>query len=229
MKQIEFSINHDNCFGCDTTIKFPDIIVNLERVVGVKPIKNNRSAEVFIWKTIAPDEKTLKGFLHELSKHPRTLKLEVLSRCKNTARILLIVHWEGIIMERISKYNVWFDTGVEMSKGFDHFKVYTKTAKGLSNMFSELKEVGNLKVHSVKNVEKMSASDFEEIKNILTPKQLEALMIAEKHGYYSWPRKANLSELAEKLKMSRQGFQDNLRAAETKILPAIIKKIKDNS
>jgi predicted DNA binding protein len=229
MKQIEFSVSHDNCWGCDTTENFPDVIVNFERMVGLKPLKNTHSAEISIWRTIAPDENTLNGFLDAFSKHPRTLKLEVLSKNKNTARILVITRWEGMIMEKISKYNVWFDKGVEMSKGFDHFKVYADKGKGLGNMFSELREVGQLKVHSIKNIDKIISSDFEEIKSILTPKQFEALIVADKHGYYSWPRKANLSELAEKLKMSRQGFQDNLRAAETKILPAIIKKIKENT
>jgi predicted DNA binding protein len=229
MRQIEFSVSHDNCWGCDTTDKFPDVIVNFERLVAIKPLNKTHSTEISIWNTIAPDENTLNGFLDAFSKHPRVLKIEILSKNKNTARILLITHWEGMIMEKISKYNVWFDNGVEISKGFDHFKVYADKGKGIGSMFSELREVGDLKVHSIKNIEKISNSDFEVIKNILTPKQLEALMIAEKHGYYSWPRKANLSELAEKLKMSRQGFQDNLRAAETKILPAIIKKIKENT
>ena len=227
MKKIEFSVSHDNCFGCDTTEKFPDVIVGLERVVGIKPIKNSYSAEVSIWKTIAPDENTLNGFLDELSKHPKTLKLEILFKNKNTARILLTTRWEGMIMEKISKYNVWFDKGVEMSKGFDHFKVYADKGKGLGSMFSELKEVGELKVHSVKNIDKIS-TDSETIKSLLTPKQLEALIVADKHGYYSWPRKTKLSDLAGKLKMSRQGFQDNLRAAETKLLPFIIKKLKED-
>ncbi len=229
MKQIEFSVSHDDCWGCDTTNKFPDVILSFERLVGIKPLKNNYSTEISIWKTIAPDENTLNGFLDVFSKHPRILKLEVLSKNKNSARILLITRWEGMIMEKISKYNVWFDNGVEISKGFDHFKVYADKGKGIGSMFSELKEVGDLRIHSIKNIERINNSDFEVIKSLLTQKQFEALIVADKHGYYSWPRKANLSELAEKLNMSRQGFQDNLRTAEMKILPIIIKKIKEDS
>jgi len=228
MKQIEFSVSHDNCWGCDTTEKFPDVILDFERMVGIKPIKNNYSAEVSIWKVITPDEKILNKFLDAFPKHPRVLRIEVLSKNKNTARILVITYWEGMIMEKISKYNVWYDKDVDISKGFDHFKVYADKSKGLGSMFSELKEVGELKVHSVKNIEKITSSDFEPIKSLLTQKQLEALIIADKHGYYSWPRKTKLSDLAGKLKMSRQGFQDNLRAAETKVLPFIIKKLKED-
>ena len=228
MKQIEFSVSHDNCWGCDTTEKFPDVILNFETMVGIKPIKNNYSAEVSIWKAIAPDEKTLNEFLVAFSKHPKVLKLEILSKNKNTARLVVITYWEGMIMEKISKYNVWFDKGVNITNGFDHLKVYAEKGKGLGGMLSELKEVGELKVHSVKNIKKINTSDSEAIKSLLTAKQIEALIVADKHGYYSWPRKTKLSELAGKLKMSRQGFQDNLRAAETKLLPFIIKKLKED-
>ncbi len=53
----------------------------------------------------------------------------------------------------------------------------------------------------------------------LAPKQREAIELAVKHGYYDYPRKIHLGELAEIAKVRRQTFQENLRRAEKKLMP----------
>lgn len=51
----------------------------------------------------------------------------------------------------------------------------------------------------------------------LTPKQMQALMVALTQGYYTWPRKMNLNELAAVSGIKRRTIQENLRRAEAKI------------
>lgn len=58
----------------------------------------------------------------------------------------------------------------------------------------------------------------------ITQKQFDALHTALRHNYYSWPRKITLEQLAGKASTTRRAFQENLRKAEAKILPHIVRK-----
>ncbi|HLC46406.1 MAG TPA: helix-turn-helix domain-containing protein [Candidatus Nanoarchaeia archaeon] len=51
-----------------------------------------------------------------------------------------------------------------------------------------------------------------------TDKQLEALKIAYKEGYYRYPRKLTIPQLAKSIKRSYSTFQENLRKAENKLI-----------
>jgi len=74
----------------------------------------------------------------------------------------------------------------------------------------------------------LEAVDFkyEDISNEVrvTRKQFEALHTALKHEYYSWPRKVTLEDMAQRSDTTRRAFQENLRKAEAKILPHIVRK-----
>lgn len=56
----------------------------------------------------------------------------------------------------------------------------------------------------------------------LTKNQQKALEIAYNNGYYFYPRKTNLKKLAKIAEIGVSTFQEHLRKAELKLLPAII-------
>ena len=66
-------------------------------------------------------------------------------------------------------------------------------------------------------------------KKMLTEKQKQALELAIKHEYYSWPKGITLEQLAEKIGVSRSVFQEHLRKAEEKIMPGMIDKLAKNN
>jgi hypothetical protein len=59
----------------------------------------------------------------------------------------------------------------------------------------------------------------------LTPKQQQALQIAFDHGYYQWPRKTNLNDLALASGCNRRTLQENLRRAESKVFNHLSKNM----
>lgn len=56
----------------------------------------------------------------------------------------------------------------------------------------------------------------------LTEKQWEALRVAHEKGHYSSPRGGHLEEIANELDISKSAVSQRLRAAESKIIPAIL-------
>lgn len=56
----------------------------------------------------------------------------------------------------------------------------------------------------------------------LTERQLEALRTAYEAGYFERPRRANATEVAEKLDISRSTFAEHLAAAQRKLLADVL-------
>lgn len=59
----------------------------------------------------------------------------------------------------------------------------------------------------------------------VTKKQKEALRLAIQHGYYDYPKKIGLVELAKKMKLAYSTFQAHLKKAEGKLLKYTVKRV----
>lgn len=53
----------------------------------------------------------------------------------------------------------------------------------------------------------------------ITDKQLQAIKLAIKRGYYKFPKQTDLRNLAREMKISKETFFEHLAKAESKILP----------
>lgn len=59
----------------------------------------------------------------------------------------------------------------------------------------------------------------------LTEKQKNALILAVENGYYGYPRKIKLVQLAKQMKVSLSTYQFHLAKAEAKLMPFLAKRI----
>ncbi len=71
--------------------------------------------------------------------------------------------------------------------------------------------------------EKLKSVSSLEITPVLTEKQFEAIKLAYKEGYYNYPRKLTIPQLAKTVKRSYSTFQENLRKAENKLIDYFLK------
>ncbi|MHA1976215.1 MAG: helix-turn-helix domain-containing protein [Candidatus Hodarchaeales archaeon] len=63
---------------------------------------------------------------------------------------------------------------------------------------------------------------LDELKQIITPRQLEAVTVALNRGYYKIPKQNYLEALAEDMSIKRRTYEDHLRKAENKIMEYVI-------
>jgi predicted DNA binding protein len=56
----------------------------------------------------------------------------------------------------------------------------------------------------------------------LTPRQVEALLMADRMGYYRSPRLVTTGEVAARQKVSRSAYEEHLRNAENRIVASLI-------
>ncbi len=73
--------------------------------------------------------------------------------------------------------------------------------------------------------EKISNISFIKILPELTDNQKKAMQLAINFGYYDYPKKITLPELAKKMKISYSTFQAHLKKAEGRIFPFILREL----
>jgi len=102
-------------------------------------------------------------------------------------------------------------------EGLGECEVYAvfKPCKKSLRAVSDLHKAGARIVKTHEHKKKRSALG-------LTGAQWSALWLAVHYGYYSWPKKITLEELASKSGVSRISFQERLRKAEEKALPKLL-------
>lgn len=171
---------------------------------------------------IEGEEKNKKDFFVDLKKDRRIRKLEV-SGDIFTYEFELPSHGEHVQLY----YNpalCFVKPTVNHYDGFEYWEVASFDRNILSNF---LKDVENhmdyCEILKFKN-EKLKDIYFPRALPALSLKQKQAIEYAYKRGYYSYPRKIDLQQLAKELKVSVPTFQEHLRKAEIKLLPFIIEQ-----
>lgn len=131
------------------------------------------------------------------------------------------------------KENVFYSLGLIHIKpvftneeGIEYWELGCWDRKPLQEISKIARKLYNGKILSFKEL-KVSESDFLffSLYPKLTQKQKEAFMLALENGYYEFPRKIELKELAKIMKSSYTTLQFHLRKAERKIMNSVGSKI----
>lgn len=108
--------------------------------------------------------------------------------------------------------------------GFEYWEVGSWNRNSLEEFMSKLKK--HMDYFELLKLEKSKLTDvyFPQIMPKLSNKQKKAIELAYSQGYYSYPRKVELKDLAKESKISVPTFQEHLRKAEIKLLPFILEQ-----
>lgn len=105
--------------------------------------------------------------------------------------------------------------------GLEHYTVLAPSRERLQAMIEHLEEENTVHVEQVKQVHGDALDvnvSLSSVTGDLTPRQLEALLLAVREGYYETPRRVEAEELAERLGIGRSTLQEHLRKAERALL-----------
>ena len=218
MWYLKFKYKHSDCIYAP---KLKELDLN-----GFFYHANNYTKGNFVYTSaiirLVGDELNIKRYVRYLKNHKAIVKIEVYDKIM----FVLAKHKRDVLIYEII-YNpaLIYPAPAYMSKeGFEIIEVASWERKAIENLISSYEKSKTTEYFEILQFKdrKMDELYISRLLPKLPPKQKEAITLAFKNKYYSFPRKINLDELAKFMKVSKQTFRENLRKAEAKIIPTFI-------
>lgn len=111
-------------------------------------------------------------------------------------------------------------------EGVEHWEVASWKKQHLNEFISKTKnDIQGLEFFKVESIKKASLDDiyFFQFSPKLSEKQKKAMELAVENGYFDFPKKIELKQLAEKMGVSLSTYREHLRIAQKKVMPNIAK------
>ncbi|MEM0373912.1 MAG: helix-turn-helix domain-containing protein [Sulfolobaceae archaeon] len=160
-------------------------------ILDIKKIDNSNCRVLIEVTNVDRSEEDLKGKFTRVSKNKFMGTINITSK----------------LMEIMSKYMI---IRGDLIQGVIRWSIILNGYEELRRLLRELSEGGyNVKVLKVVKLSK---------KELLTPKQERILLVALEAGYFDYPRKVGLRELARELNMSPSNLLEIIRRAEKKVI-----------
>lgn len=166
--------------------------------------------------TLEGNPQGIKKFIKDLKKDKRIKTLEI---DKNT--IFLIGKSKEKIPSSFYTQKMFFVTPVFVDKkGCEYWEVGSYDKNVLNKFLDGLEKQNyeHLEVLQFKNI-KLNNIYFPAIAPDLTDKQKRAFELAIENGYFDIPKRIDLKNLAQLMKISLATYQEHLKRAEAKIIP----------
>ena len=173
--------------------------------------------------TIKGEEKNIKKYLSELKKHPNIVKIEI-------SKVIFTLSKEPASLKTYQTiYNpqlMYITPGYNSEDGYEIWEIACWDRKPLGDLIQIMK---NAKTTIYFEILKFEEKDIDDVYILrlfpqLPKKQKQAIELAYKFGYYQFPKKTNLDKLAKIVNVSKQTFQENLKKAEARIMPLLLRK-----
>lgn len=122
-----------------------------------------------------------------------------------------------------------FDPPATVDQDYEFMNLLASSKEDLRKLKGRLRD--HNRAFRVLSLKELSASEHQPTvgwARHLTPRQSEAVRVAFLRGFYNYPRKTRLVDLAQEVGLSRSTFQEHLRLAEVKLIHHLLQKERDS-
>lgn len=206
----KFKISHE-CFILSNMEK-RDIKV-LAYVLGVHEEHDNLYYTTFLIPV--GKEKGVNSFISALKKDPQVVKVEEV----RGQLITLTKAAKG--KKHVSSYfshDMFLVEPIIHEAGFEYWHLASWDREKLSSFYSNVRQIGNIEIMKLQE-ENLHDVFYPRIMPQLSPQQKKAFDLALEYGYFAYPQKIHLQELAAMMNISRMAYREHLRKAQSKFAP----------
>ncbi len=215
----ELKLNHKDCPIVTRCQKFNVVVLSYPSVWYEK--RGNKYATTTCYFQNVED-KIKKAFLKDLKLDKRITNLDIAGDVF-TYEINLKKHGEHVMLYH-QKQIFFVKPTVNHFDGHEYWEVASWDRKVIEQFIKELEK--HMDICIILKLEQAHLKEvrFPQLMPQLSENQKKILEIAYKHGFYNYPKKKSIKDLAKIAKLSVSTFQEHLRKAEIKILPLIIEE-----
>jgi predicted DNA binding protein len=177
-----------------------------------------KGLRVYFTLFLFAEKEKKKKFIAELKKSGRIIDIE------NNGDFIIGQIKEKNIVKSMYNYNIFHTEPVKFDKdGIESWSVASWDKKDLVKFANNMEKLFKVKMLQISQ-EKISNVSVLTVYPELTVPQKRAIELAIEHGYYEIPRKIELKDLANAMKVCYSTYQVHLRKAEKKLLPFFFSK-----
>ncbi|AKA49387.1 hypothetical protein IX51_10075 [uncultured archaeon] len=113
--------------------------------------------------------------------------------------------------------------------GWGYYRVISFNEDDVKNLFKELSSLGQVELVSKRllGIDALPSTVWaDSFFSRMTDRQMESLVRAYDHGYYTSPRGVTTDSIATSIGISRSTYEEHLRKAENRIMESIIPYLK---
>lgn len=165
------------------------------------------------------EEKNKRATIREFKKSKETVRFE------QEGNFMINITKQPLFTEPVYNPKIIRPNPVIINKtGYHIWDLASFNRKALEKVLDFSEKYLGAKVLKFRE-EKISNISFTSLLPELTDNQKKAMEIAINKGYYNYPKKIKMEELAKKMKISYSTYQAHLKKAESKILPHIYEEL----
>jgi len=213
---VAVEMNHEDCWS--------EILSNYPIIIKTLFTKSNKGKYILAMDEIkAHYLQSFKDFLRAFKKEEsiyEVVQLWELDKRRGIYRILFRERYDNMIMGVVEKYMTFYLKHL-MEDGLERLLIVIPS-EDIKSLKSDLESLGKLhyfKVGSI-DINTLLPTSFD-----LSEQEKNSIIEAIKLGYYEYPRKINLEELGEILKLSKPTLEQYIRKAEKKIMVKLFNEL----
>ncbi|MBU3904790.1 MAG: helix-turn-helix domain-containing protein [Nanoarchaeota archaeon] len=210
MLKAEIAIAHKNCWASEISENFPDLQMTL---IDMASTHSKTSIVIlYAWDKKPNSFKKLIEYLESKKNHEKIkiIEYEILEKYQDSIFIKITSEVKVSLIRRIVDNNCFIWSPAKLKEGKEFWTIVSSSEQNINKVFRGFSKVGKSKINYIKKIGLVSSP--------LTNKQKEAMRTAVMNGYYEWPRKIKIYELAKKMKISKGALRERLRKAENKFI-----------
>ena len=136
-------------------------------------------------------------------------------------QLFVLVEGEEAIVHHFDP-SLFYIQPVRLQQGFEYWEIGSWDKSSLTKFYTNTRKIAQVELLKLK--EETPSVFVQQAIPKLTRKQQHILKIALERGYYSYPRKNSVKELAKSMGIPRTTFQEHLRKAEAKLMRIFFQK-----
>ncbi|MBE8539668.1 helix-turn-helix domain-containing protein [Geoglobus acetivorans] len=226
LKKVILRLWHPDCWSIESTRDHPGICLVTK---GVFKLEREVRANFHL---SAESYDALKSYMKDMEKYRKYAK-EIYIIGKSDL--------EADIHARFPAHTTFYDKvfslefmpmRVSISGGFEYWTILIDEER-LSDTLNRLLKIDGIEVDVLSISNLKSFEDEEEgdivgqISRKLSMKQKRVLVEAYRKGYFEWPRKTSVDELAKSFGIAKSTCLHHLRVAESKIVKRFVEELRD--
>ena len=226
LKKVALKLWHPHCWSIESTRDHPHVTLITK---GVYKLENEVRANFHL---IAESYSDLRAFIEDIENYSDyAYDIFIIGRNDLEADIHARFPPDKTFYEKVLSLE-FMPMSVAISNGYEYWNILVDEEK-LKETLDSLAELDGVSVEilSITNLKSLDDDRYmdiiERISRNLSMKQKKVLIEAYRHGYFEWPRKMSVDELARHFGIAKSTCLHHLRTAEGKIIRVFLEELRD--